>query len=168
MDEFDRLEQASWSPTVDVFINISYTKIFDIDNINQRFQAEVVIESKWFNPHIKSLSDIFDEKKIWKPELYIENAIKDIREDVTYRIMPSFRNDTKIVNEKNLMICEIRKVNGVFYENLELENFPLDVQDLSITGASKKAGNIVNFVLMQEEKKVLKISDTLDRSMFAN
>jgi hypothetical protein len=53
MSELDKLEQASWTPTVDVYVQVSYTKILDIDTINQRFQAEAIIESKWCDPHIK-------------------------------------------------------------------------------------------------------------------
>ena len=39
MSELDKLEQAPWTPTVDVYVQISYTKILDIDTINQRFQG---------------------------------------------------------------------------------------------------------------------------------
>lgn len=144
-------------PTIfDVYINISYSKIHDIDTINQRFQAEVIIESKWYDSSIKT--DNFDEKKIWKPELYIENGIKDVREEVAYHLI---QND-----EKRNNVCEIRKVTGIFYENLELQDFPLDVQDLTITVTTKKPGDEVNFLVLQDAEKNIKISNTLDKSMW--
>ena len=173
MDELDKFLEASWSPTVDVFINISYTKILDIDTINQRFQAEAIIESKWFDPNIKSINDPIDEKKIWKPDLYVENGIKDVKEEVVYRVVPDTTKQwrSKAVqvmdySKQNFMVCEMRKVTGVFYENLELEDFPLDVQDLTLQVASKKPGDIVHFVTMQEDKKEVVISSLLDKSMW--
>jgi hypothetical protein len=177
MDDLDKLQEASWASTVNVFITISYTKILDIDTINQRFQAEAVIESNWVDPNIKSVSDSFDDKRMWKPDLYIENGIKDVREEVSYRIVPDSTKKWEIFNgtsfksdisgtEQRFMICEMRKVTGIFYENLELEDFPLDVQDLTITVATKKPGNIVRFVQMQKEEKEMNISHTLDKSMW--
>ena len=170
--EVDRPECASWSPTVDVYIVINYTKILDIDTLNQRFHAEAIIESKWFDPGIKTLNDTIDEKHIWKPDLYVENGLigKEYKEEIIYRIISEnieiFVNQNESVKETRFMICEIRKVIGIFHENLELENFPLDVQDLTIHVATKKPGNIVKLITMQEEKKILKVSNTLDKSMW--
>lgn len=42
MDEYEALVE---NHTVDVQIRVSFTKIYDIDTINQRFQAEAIIES---------------------------------------------------------------------------------------------------------------------------
>ena len=115
---------------------------------------------------------------MWKPDIYVENAIKDVREEVTYKVVPfterilqksGLNNINNINNDKNknqFMVCELRKVTGIFYENLELEDFPLDIQDLSITVATKKPGSIVNFILLQKEMKGIKISNTLDKSMW--
>ena len=51
VDDLDKLQEASWSSTVDVIINIYIVKLFDIDTVNQRFQAEAIVESKWFDPN---------------------------------------------------------------------------------------------------------------------
>ena len=175
MISLQKFEQADWAESVKVYIQISYTKILDIDTINQRFQAEALIESKWFDPHLNSLDDVIDERKIWKPEIYVENAIKDVREDVSYKIVPFHESIAATTAIKHLslittgyqyMMCELRKVSGIFYENLELEDFPLDIQDLTITVATKKPGKIVIFKLLQEELKNIQISHTLDKSMW--
>lgn len=158
MEKLDKLQEADWSPTVDVHIQVSFTKIYDVDTINQRFQAEAIIESKWYDPNIKSMDDQIDPAKIWKPELFIENAINEAKEEVNYKIIPEDNN--------LLMLYEIRKVKGLFYENLELENFPLDVQDLSLLVATKKPGRIVNLILLQPEVHNLNINNTLDKSMW--
>ena len=66
-----------------------------------------------------------------------------------------------------LMVSEIRKISGLFHENLELENFPLDIQDLSITIATKKPDTkCINFVLMQPQLTSVHINTTLDKSMW--
>jgi hypothetical protein len=159
VDDLDKLQEASWSPSVDVYIDINFTKLLDIDTINQRFQAEAIIESRWVDPNIKSFKDTLDEKKIWKPDLYIENGIKDVREEVSYQIVPVGADLDLQVDKfdkngnKQYMICEMRKVTGIFYENLELENFPVDVQDLTIFVVTKKPGNIVRFISTSDGKK---------------
>jgi hypothetical protein len=159
VDDLDKLQEASWSPSVDVYIDINFTKLLEIDTINQRFQAEAIIESRWVDPNIKSFKDTLDEKKIWKPDLYIENGIKDVREDVSYQIVPVGADLALQVGKfdkngnKQYMICEMRKVTGIFYENLELENFPVDVQDLTIFVVTKKPGTIVKFISKSDVKK---------------
>lgn len=140
--------------TRDVFVRVSFSKIYDIDTINQRFQAELLVESKWHEPNINSINSDLN-KLDWKPEIYIENAINDPREEVF----------NKVVEENGtLMITEIRKVKGIFWENLELENFPLDIQNLSVVLVSRKSGKKVNFILMQPEMSKIKIANTLDKS----
>ena len=47
MEDLDKLQEANWTKTVDVYIQVNITKINDIDTVNQRFQAEAIIESKW-------------------------------------------------------------------------------------------------------------------------
>ena len=76
MKDLDKLQEARWSSTVDIVINICIVKFLDIDTVNQRFQAEAIIESKWFDPNIKSFKDVLDEKTMWKPDLYCENGVK--------------------------------------------------------------------------------------------
>ena len=81
----------------------------------------------------------------------MENAVKDVKEEVSYQIVPigvDLASKISKFNEsrkKQFMICEMRKVTGIFYENLELQHFPLDVQDLTIHVVTKKPGNIVKF-----------------------
>ena len=160
MDDLDKFQEANWTKTVDVFIQVNITKIIDIDTVNQRFQAEAIIESKWHDPSIKSLNDIIDANKIWRPELYIENAINDVKEDIRYRVITD--------DQGALYACEIRKVRGVFFEKLELESFPLDTQDLTIVIATKKSGSRISFSLMQPEVQEcsININNTLDNSMW--
>jgi hypothetical protein len=170
MDDLDKRQEASWTSTVEVYIRICYTKILDIDTINQRFQADAIIESIWFDPNIKSLNDTLNEKQMWKPDLYIENGVKDVKEELSYQIVPYTPNEWIKLDDDNkepkFLICEMRKVTGIFFENLELEDFPLDVQDLTIKVATKKPGNIVKFVRMQKDFERVFTSHTLDKTMW--
>jgi hypothetical protein len=61
--------------------------------------------------------------------LYIENGIGDIKEQIKY-------SAKKSKNDNQIYICEHRDVKGLFWEKLELQHFPSDVQDLSISLAS--------------------------------
>ena len=167
--DLEKKEVANWSPSVDVYIIASYTKIHNIDTLNQRFQADVIIESRWYDPNIKNMNDSFNEKKIWKPELYIENGIKDVYEEVKYQIVEDLFPDTKRDTGDQIprfMMSELRKVTGLFYEHLELEDFPLDVQDLTITVASRKPNKMANLIPLQNDLLLLNTHHTLDRSMW--
>lgn len=159
MEDYDVLrsgEDNQLIEPIDVYIRIGISKIYDIDTINQRFHAEIIVESKWHDPNLKSLKDDVKEFN-WRPELYIDNALNDPKEEITYKII--YDEEAKM-----LMISEIRKVKGIFWENLELENFPLDIQDLSILIASRKSGRKVNFVQMQPDYSRVSIANTLDKS----
>ena len=152
MDDLDEIETNT--DTIDVQIRIGFTKIFDLDTLNQRFHSEILIESKWYDSNITSLNN---EIK-WKPDLYIENAINDPKEEITSKILKD--------SEGRIFVSEIRKVRVLAWENLELESFPLDIQDLSLLIASKKSGNKVNFIINQPEVSKVKISSNLDKSMW--
>lgn len=144
------------SKAKDVYIRASYTKIFKVDTQNQRFEAEAIIESKWYDPDITSEKyDISNLK--WKPELYIDNAINDPREQVSYKIL---------FEDKKYLVSEVKKLKGIFSENLELANFPLDIQDLTLQITSKNSTNKVNFILTQNKFSQQNISNTLDKSMW--
>lgn len=64
--------------------------------------------------------DIVEPGRYWNPKLYIENAYGDPKEQFRHRVM---------FNEKGeAFISEKRTVKGTFMENLELDDFPFDVQ----------------------------------------
>lgn len=139
---------------IDVGIRVSFTKIYDIDTLNQRFQAEILIESQWFDPKVNSLKQ--DANSLdWTPELYIENAISESNHEI-------FR---KIIDQNSkLKVYQVQKIKGIFWENLELENFPLDIQNLTIIILSKKSEKKINLIMMQEEISRIRISNNLEKS----
>ncbi|RNA24094.1 gamma aminobutyric acid receptor subunit [Brachionus plicatilis] len=143
----------SQSP-IEADVRVSFTKIYDVDTLNQRFQAEILIESKWYDPSVKTMKQDVNSLE-WTPELYIENAISESKHEVFRKI---------IQQESKLVVFEVQKIKGIFWENLELENFPLDIQNLSIMVLSKKSEKKIKLNLMQEEMSRIKISNNLEKS----
>ena len=160
-DNFERFNRPSWAHRVNVYVHMNYMRIIDIDTKQQSFQAEVVIESKWHDPTVTCMDEKFDHKEHWIPQLYIDNSLNDVKEDVEY----------KVVYEKKFrrfMIYEIRKLKGLFWEHLELERFPLDIQSLNITLTTKTPGDIVNLILLDKPVRQLddQIRNNLDKSLW--
>jgi hypothetical protein len=123
-----------------------FLRIGEIDTLNEKYQAQVTIESRWPIELDKISSNLtYDEQKRltygksvslikysethWHPQLYVENALGDLKEQIRYSAKIS-KTDNQIY------ICEHRDVKGLFWEKLELQHFPSDVQDLSISIAS--------------------------------
>lgn len=65
-------------------------------------------------------NDTVDFGRLWNPKLYIENSLGDPKEQIRHRV---------IYNDKGeAFIYEKRVAKGTFMENLELDDFPFDVQ----------------------------------------
>ncbi len=129
-----------------VYVRLMFLRIGEIDTLNEKYQAQASIESRWpieFDKllpnlssdeqkrliHGKSVSLIRYTESQWHPQLYIENALGDLKEQIRYSAKKS-----KI--DSQIYICEHRDIKGLFWEKLELQHFPCDVQDLSISIAS--------------------------------
>ena len=129
-----------------VYVRLMFLRIGEIDTLNEKYQAQAAIESRWpvevdkILPNLssdeqqrlaygKSVSLIKYSESNWHPQLYIENALGDLKEQIRYSAKKS-----KIDNQ--IYICEHRDIKGLFWEKLELYHFPSDVQELSISIAS--------------------------------
>ena len=84
---------------------------------------------------IKSLKEMaFDPKKCWVPELFVENALGDPKETVRYKLEIAAKEHYDPIvpdihlNSLTVRVIESRRVEGVFYERLELYDFPIDLQ----------------------------------------
>ena len=98
-----------------VEIVIEFVKIGEIDTMNEKYQAEFNIESKWIendNTIIK-----YDPNKHWNPQLYIENALQLTKEQINYEIERK--------GDGTLWIIEKRNVKGIFWERLEYDIFSM-------------------------------------------
>jgi len=79
-----------------VEILIQFCRIGEIDTINEKYQAEICIESKWID---KETITVYDPKKHWNPLLQIENAIAIHSEQVDYHIIRDQDSDYNIITE---------------------------------------------------------------------
>ena len=117
----------------------------EIDTLNEKYHAHAVIEARWpVNSELlkralsrdehqrlaegKSVSVVKYAESHWHPHLFIENALGDQKEQVTYSVKRS--------TDHLVYVCEQREIKGLFWEKLELYHFPSDVQELSISVGS--------------------------------
>ncbi|CAF1079592.1 unnamed protein product [Rotaria sordida] len=122
-----------------------FQRIGDIDTLNEKYQAQASIESRWlveladFLPILplidqnnlnqgKSVSLAKYADVNWHPQLFIENAFGDLKEQIRY--------SAKKTSNGQVCICELREIKGYFWEKLELHHFPSDIQELTISVGS--------------------------------
>ncbi|CAF0923982.1 unnamed protein product [Adineta steineri] len=129
-----------------VYVRLMFSRIGEIDTLNEKYQAQASIEARWQVEIDKLLPDLSPEDQTrltagksvsllkyaashWTPQLYIENAIGDLKEQIRYTAK-KYRQDNQVY------VCEHRDIKGAFWEKLELHHFPSDVQDLSVSVGS--------------------------------
>ncbi|CAF3743570.1 unnamed protein product [Rotaria sp. Silwood1] len=125
-----------------VGIRLMFQRIGEIDTLTEKYQAQATIEARWVidmssilsivsltdHQHLnngKSVSLVKYANVNWHPQLFIENALGDLKEQIRY-------SGKKISNNK-VCICEHREIKGLFWEKLELHHFPSDIQELTIS-----------------------------------
>ncbi len=112
-----------------VTCSLQFIQIGEVDTVNERFQAIIELEAKWEDNKIpdNSLNKIFQSKdwKEWDPKIFIENSLYDKNniEEITFFA-------TKISN--TIQVTETRIIKGSFWEKMELNDFPFDIQGLVI------------------------------------
>jgi hypothetical protein len=117
-----------------VHVSIEFLRLGEIDTIGEKFYAEVMIKSTWIENN--SLTT-YNSQLHWNPNLYIENALLEPKQEISYFIS-KFYDMTRV--------REIRFAKGYFWERLELENFPLDTQELSVVVSSKLTNNQIEIL----------------------
>ena len=65
-------------------------------------------------------SATIDWSKYWQPKLFIENTIGEPRENAVRTVLHN--------HDGQAFVVEKRRIKGLFLENLELMDFPFDVQ----------------------------------------
>jgi hypothetical protein len=115
----------------------------------------------------------------WSPQLYIENAIGDLKEEIKHKLEIVEKEGSDLLNDPNfntkseqsrnlynnltIRVVEMRKLRGVFYERLELYDFPMDMQELSITLTSKKNIKEVEIIENKKDPCSINTEDFLDQ-----
>lgn len=87
-----------------VSVYIEFVRIGEIDTMNERYQAEIRIESKWtLSEQITS----YDPKVNWNPQLFIENAFQEPKESTNYSCCKDITGGT--------LVTETKTVKGIIY-----------------------------------------------------
>ncbi|UJR14751.1 hypothetical protein I4U23_001741 [Adineta vaga] len=157
-----------------VRIRLVFIHIGEIDTLNEKYQADVYFEARWtekrmnlntLNLNAQDQQKLLAEDNItmkinelnptihWLPQLFIENGIGQIGEQDKWftikKIAP--RSDQLSTSVSiNVEICEHRRIKGFFWEKLELNHFPADVQDLTISITSHH--HVANCLLVPDER----------------
>ena len=128
---------------IQVSIRLMFLRVGEIDTLNEKYQAQASIEARWPISLDKLLAylSLVDQQRLidgksislhryadsqWHPQLFIENAVGDLKEQIRY-------SAKRCREDKQIYICEHRDIKGLFWEKLELQHFPSDIQELSIS-----------------------------------
>jgi hypothetical protein len=115
LDLYINNEHISKTESTLVEIYLTFLRVGEIDNVKERFQADAYFEASWVDNSVDPEGD-FDPRQQWEPELFLENAVANLKQDIKYRV--------ERVNDVT-KIYECRLIKGVFWERLELWDFPL-------------------------------------------
>lgn len=161
---------------------VIFLRIGEIDTVNERFFAEILVESRWEEPKLKQEFDtskhfteekeIKNSNKYWNPKIYIENALNDPKQTIHYKIAKEYQKNKVFTNSEEtepglkFWIYEYRKLKGYFFEKLNLEYFPLDVQDLSIVVTTFKSNKEVILIQNKEKLSLVGSNMTIDKHIW--
>jgi len=68
--------------TIQVYFE--FIRIGEIDTMNEKYNAEICIESKWIE---KDLIQNYNPDQHWNPQLFIENTLQEPKEKIKYNII---------------------------------------------------------------------------------
>ncbi|XP_064653033.1 cys-loop ligand-gated ion channel-like isoform X2 [Lineus longissimus] len=144
----ERVLQKDWikrSDKVIVETRVVYTKIVDVDTVEQHFKAEVFLQARWEEPALDTrtnadLAKIHSLDNLWDPRVTITNIVGRPDDDDTWIVV------TREECYNYPVITMRRRVKGFFSETLELKDFPLDVQELTLQIVSKRSNDEVELI----------------------
>ncbi|CAF3774835.1 unnamed protein product [Adineta steineri] len=124
---------------VQVRIRCIFLRVGEIDTLNERYYAEILLQASWEDLSLKNLpNQLFDPIIHWTPQLELMNGIGDLKDEIVY---------TARFNGQGIAtITEHHKLKGTLWERMELEYFPLDTQNLSIIITTSRTSKEVIFV----------------------
>ena len=136
---------------VQVEVRVIFMNIIDVDTIEQRFNAEIFVQSRWLEPRLqnksqKELESYTGDGSDWTPKVIITNLVGEPEEDETWTLAaryPEFKYPAVTMR---------RKIKGHFSEILELNDFPLDVQELTVQVSTSRSEQEV--VLVQDNYRM--------------
>ncbi|XP_035662492.1 acetylcholine receptor subunit alpha-type acr-16-like [Branchiostoma floridae] len=112
---------------VRVLITPTLFSLRDVDTVKQEFSAELWFEIFYKDPNLKGIKnrDEVDWDNQWDPRIEIRNTVT-VEKNVTQQ------NLIEVVGEDVPIVHEFRKVRATFKADMNLADFPVDHQKLTI------------------------------------
>jgi len=138
---------------------VIFLKIGEIETLKEQYNAEVYVQAKWREPELDGLSAEklaeVDFNYYWNPNLYVENAQSQTKEKVW---------STAVLDEVGeCYIIERRRMKGVFAETLELNDFPFDCQDLTVTITTERSEKELELVPDLKEDSAVNLTQFVEQ-----
>jgi len=107
---------------------VTYLKVGEINTLKEQFEADILVRLKWREPELDNVplekAETINWAKMWNPKVFIDNAVGEPKYTGSELLMKS--------PEGHAYVIERKRYRGTFMEQMELWEFPFDVQDLSI------------------------------------
>ncbi|XP_076465747.1 cys-loop ligand-gated ion channel-like [Babylonia areolata] len=139
-----------------VFIRVVFLKIGEIDTLKEQFRAEIFVQARWREPRLDNCHNVEEVQweELWNPQLQLENAMDEPQSSVWH--------DLVLSNNREAFVLEKRRVKADFAENLELQNFPFDMQHLSILITSQLSESSLELLEDGEELSSVNLLSFVD------
>ncbi|ESN93036.1 hypothetical protein HELRODRAFT_189657 [Helobdella robusta] len=143
---------------VTIYVKTVFLKVGEIDTLRDRFAADAFVQAKWREPALDGKQNLptseIDWSNYWSPKLSIDNVFGDPKETVWHTVLFDSRGTA--------MICQKRRVNGSFLEYMELNQFPFDTQDLTVSLTTDLSDKEVEFVEDPNDRCALNVESFVD------
>ncbi len=77
-----------------VQVTVEFVKIGEIDTINEKYNAEIIIEAKWIT---KDIIEVYNPEQHWNPQLFIENSLQEPKEKIKHKLIEKCYNITYFI-----------------------------------------------------------------------
>ncbi|KAK4473971.1 hypothetical protein MN116_002637 [Schistosoma mekongi] len=159
LKQSNEYNNQSRNEKVAVEVRVVFLKIGEIDTLKELYYADAFLQAKWREPkldgHTAEELSITELEQYWNPLLYIDNILSETKDTQWVMAVRSENGE--------VYLMERRRIKGVFLETLELNDFPLDVQDLTITVTTERPDTEVDIIPDQVEMSAINIQTFVDQ-----
>ena len=145
--------------SVNVFVRVVFLKLGEVDTINEKFMADVFMQAKWSEPALDKTDmsaecEVNDWTAYWNPKLYLENGLGEPKETIWYTVGYSPTGKATVYQK--------RRIKGIFFEKMELMEYPFDTQDLTVMVTSERSEQEVALIADPVEVSSVNVQSFVD------